>query len=215
MTEKNMETCYQETKQHGSRLFPFNIYPCTIPLDFPAVLLHWHRDMELVFVKKGKGKLQLGIEFYEGKKGDIFVIPPGTLHAIHRENGCVMEYENIIFEVDFLGGGTADVCAGEYLIPLASGQLLPPARIRREEEGYEELEYCLKQMESLCEKKEQGFELGVKAAVLQLVYLLVLRYPERHPHISSDMEKLKALLQQMDIREGKNLTVGKMAQFCG
>ena len=65
MTEKNMETCYQETKQHGSRLFPFNIYPCTIPLDFPAVLLHWHRDMELVFVKKGKGKLQLGIEFYE------------------------------------------------------------------------------------------------------------------------------------------------------
>lgn len=215
MTEKNMETCYQETKQHGSRLFPFNIYPCTIPLDFPAVLLHWHRDMELVFVKKGKGKLQLGIEFYEGKKGDIFVIPPGTLHAIHRENGCVMEYENIIFEVDFLGGGTADVCAGEYLIPLASGQLLPPARIRREEKGYEELEYCLKQMESLCEKKEQGFELGVKAAVLQLVYLLVLRYPERHPHISSDMEKLKALLQQMDIREGKNLTVGKMAQFCG
>ena len=215
MTEKNMETCYQETKQHGSRLFPFNIYPCTIPLDFPAVLLHWHRDMELVFVKKGKGKLQLGIEFYEGKKGDIFVIPPGTLHAIHRENGCVMEYENIIFEVEFLGGGTADVCAGEYLIPLASGQLLPPARIRREEKGYEELEYCLKQMESLCEKKEQGFELGVKAAVLQLVYLLVLRYPERHPHISSDMEKLKALLQQMDIREGKNLTVGKMAQFCG
>lgn len=215
MTEKNMETCYQETKQHGSRLFPFNIYPCTIPLDFPAVLLHWHRDMELVFVKKGKGKLQLGIEFYEGKKGDIFVIPPGTLHAIHRENGCVMEYENIIFEVDFLGGGTADVCAGEYLIPLASGQLLPPVRIRREEEGYEELEYCLRQMEFLCEKKEQGFELGVKAAVLQLVYLLVRRYPERHPHISSDMEKLKALLQEMDIREGKNLTVGEMARFCG
>ena len=48
------EKQYQETKKHGSRLFPFNIYPCTIPLDFPAVLVHWHREMELIYVKKEK-----------------------------------------------------------------------------------------------------------------------------------------------------------------
>ena len=27
MKEKESGTKYQETKQHGSRLFPFNIYP--------------------------------------------------------------------------------------------------------------------------------------------------------------------------------------------
>ena len=42
----------QETKQHGAVRFPFNIYPCTIPGDFPQVALHWQDSMELVFVKR-------------------------------------------------------------------------------------------------------------------------------------------------------------------
>lgn len=53
--EKEQDQKYQEKKQHGSKLFPFNIYPCTIPLDFPSVSLHWHKEMELIYVKKGRG----------------------------------------------------------------------------------------------------------------------------------------------------------------
>ena len=40
----------QETKQHGAVRFPFNLYPCTIPGDFPQVALHWQESMELVVV---------------------------------------------------------------------------------------------------------------------------------------------------------------------
>ena len=43
----------QETKQHGAVRFPFNLYPCAIPGDFPQVALHWQESMELVFVKRG------------------------------------------------------------------------------------------------------------------------------------------------------------------
>lgn len=209
------EKQYQETKKHGSRLFPFNIYPCTIPLDFPAVLVHWHREMELIYVKKGRGRIQMGMQEFEGKEGDIFVIPPGNLHAIHRAKGFTMEYENIIFEVDFLGGGAADVCAGEYLVPLVSGQLLSPVRISCGENDYEKLKVCLKQMEELCGEKTVGFELGVKAAALQLLFLLVKKYPHIHHSVSPDMEKLKMLLQQIEEKTGENLSVGEMAEFCG
>ena len=55
-----------------------------------------------------------------GKGGDIFVVPPGTLHALYKTKGSSMEYENIIFEVDFLGAGAADLCASEFLVPLAA-----------------------------------------------------------------------------------------------
>ncbi len=48
----------QETKQHGAVRFPFNLYPCTIPGDFPQVALHWQESMELVFVKRGTGLVQ-------------------------------------------------------------------------------------------------------------------------------------------------------------
>lgn len=50
----------QETKQHGAVRFPFNLYPCTIPGDFPQVALHWQESMELVFVKRGAGLVQVG-----------------------------------------------------------------------------------------------------------------------------------------------------------
>ena len=49
----------QETKQHGAVRFPFNLYPCTIPGDFPQVALHWQESMELVFVKRGAGLVHL------------------------------------------------------------------------------------------------------------------------------------------------------------
>ncbi len=52
--EKERRDEFLEKKKHGSMLFPFNIYPCTIPKDFPAVALHWQKSMELIFVKKGK-----------------------------------------------------------------------------------------------------------------------------------------------------------------
>ena len=52
----------QENKRHGEKWFPFDIYPCTIPKDFPQVALHWQNSVELVFVKRGMGTVQVGLE---------------------------------------------------------------------------------------------------------------------------------------------------------
>ena len=60
----------QETKQHGAVRFPFNLYPCTIPGDFPQVALHWQESMELVFVKRGAGLVQVGAVSYLARMGD-------------------------------------------------------------------------------------------------------------------------------------------------
>ena len=100
----------QETKQHGALRFPFNIYPCTIPGDFPQVALHWHENMELVFVKRGEGIIQVGTTSFPAQMGDIFVFVPGTLHALRQAGDQTMEYENIIFDLELLGG-TDDLCA--------------------------------------------------------------------------------------------------------
>lgn len=91
----------QETKQHGAVRFPFNLYPCTIPGDFPQVALHWQESMELVFVKRGTGLVQVGAESCQARMGDIFIFTPGTLHALRQAEGQRMEYENIILSWSF------------------------------------------------------------------------------------------------------------------
>lgn len=85
----------QENKRHGEKWFPFDIYPCTIPKDFPQVALHWQNSVELVFVKKGMGTVQVGLESMTAMAGDIFVFAPGVLHGLGQIPGETMEYENI------------------------------------------------------------------------------------------------------------------------
>ena len=88
-----MNRGYHEIKEHGKREFPFNIYPCSIPVDFSHVALHWHEEMEIIAVKKGKGRITVDTVSYPVEEGDILAVFPGQLHAISCGNGERMEYE--------------------------------------------------------------------------------------------------------------------------
>ena len=88
---------YHEIKEHAGRDFPFNIYPCSIPADFRQVPVHWHEDMEIIAVKKGRGVVTVDMEPYEAGAGEAVVVFPGQLHGISQCGSEAMEYENIIF----------------------------------------------------------------------------------------------------------------------
>ena len=162
----------QETKQHGAVRFPFNLYPCTIPGDFPQVALHWQESMELVFVKRGTGLVQVGAESCPARMGDIFIFTPGTLHALRQAEGQCMEYENIIFELELLGGAE-DLCAEKYLLPLQSGRLSLPARLTPNDLCYLQAAACLREVEDANRAKLPGYELQVKGALLRFLALLL------------------------------------------
>ena len=175
----------QETKQHGAVRFPFNLYPCTIPGDFPQVALHWQESMELVFVKRGTGLVQVGAESCPARMGDIFIFTPGTLHALRQAEGQCMEYENIIFELELLGGAE-DLCAEKYLLPLQSGRLSLPARLTPNDLCYLQAAACLREVEDANRAKLPGYELQVKGALLRFLALLLAqgrqrRRDSRHP----------------------------------
>ena len=77
----------QETKQHGAVRFPFNLYPCTIPGDFPQVALHWQESMELVFVKRGTGLVQVGAESCPARMGTSLFLRPAPSMPCGRPKG--------------------------------------------------------------------------------------------------------------------------------
>ena len=164
----------REAKQHGAAWFPFNIYPCTIPKDFPQVALHWQDSMELVFVKKGRGIVQAGLTTYTAQAGDIYVFAPGVLHALRQLPGEAMEYENIIFELELLGGA-GDICAEKYLLPLQSGRLALPMRLGPEDWGYNWAVRCLHAAEEFNKIKDVGYELCIKGELLLFLAALVGR----------------------------------------
>lgn len=58
---------YHETITHGDIIFPYNTYLCSIPLDFPRVPLHWHDELELIYIKKGMGRITVDFREYKVK----------------------------------------------------------------------------------------------------------------------------------------------------
>ena len=203
----------QENKRHGERWFPFDIYPCTIPKDFPQVALHWQNSMELVFVKKGMGMVQVGLEPVTARAGDIFVFAPGILHGLGQLPGESMEYENIIFEVELLGGAN-DLCYQRYLVPLQSGRLSLPPRLTPGKGIYDRVLEDLEQLERVNRDRGLGYELQVKGLLLCLLSALIAQSDGLPPVENGDTRRLKTVLQYVTDHFSENLPVAEAAAVC-
>ena len=203
----------QETKHHGEVRFPFNIYPCTIPGDFRQVAVHWQDSMELVYIKRGSGLVQTGAQVCTAQSGDIFVLTPGTLHAIRQTESCTMEYENIIFDVELLGGAE-DLCAEKYLLPLQSGRLSLPVRLTPNDLCYLQAAACLRELEDANRAKRPGYELLVKGALLRFLALLIAQGRQQLPAETADTQRLKTVLQWLSAHYAEPLRVADAAGVC-
>ena len=113
---------YQEKISHGDPLFPYITYLCSIPLDFGYVPMHWHDEMEIIYIKKGKGTITVDFAQHTVTAGDIALILPGQLHSIGQFESESMEYENIIFHPNMLISKKTDTCNTDFLVPLISGR---------------------------------------------------------------------------------------------
>ena len=203
----------QETKHHGEVRFPFNIYPCTIPGDFRQVAVHWQDSMELIYIKRGSGLVQTGAQVCTAQSGDIFVLTPGTLHAIRQAESCTMEYENIIFDVELLGG-TEDLCAEKYLLPLQSGRLALPEHITPDEAWYPQAADCLREAEEANRCKQFGYELCIKGALLRFLALLIAQSKALPPAEKANTQRLRAVLQWISAHYSEPVCVADAAALC-
>ena len=203
----------QETKHHGEVRFPFNIYPCTIPGDFRQVAVHWQDSIELVYIKRGSGLVQTGAQVCTAQSGDIFVLTPGTLHAIRQAESRTMEYENIIFDVELLGGAE-DLCAEKYLLPLQSGRLALPEHITPDEAWYPQAADCLKEAEEANRCKQFGYELCIKGALLRFLALLIAQSKALPPAEKASTQRLRAVLQWISAHYSEPVCVADAAALC-
>ena len=162
----------RETKHHGAVRFPFNIYPCTIPGDFLQVPLHWHDSMELVYVKKGSGIVQVGVNAYPAEQGDIYIFAPGTLHALHQRGQAVMEYENIIFDMQMLIPKEGDTMSFNFFHRLQNFPEDFPVLIDRVPKAHRAVQICLDRIDDLRTTYPAGYYLGIKGWLYQLFFIL-------------------------------------------
>ena len=106
-------SAYRETKLHGTHGFPYIVYLGIIPEYTGGVALHWHEEMEIIYVTDGMISVSVGNNEYALSVGDIILVHPQTIHAIRQHNGDSALYYNILFRLSMLENASA-ICSGSY-----------------------------------------------------------------------------------------------------
>ena len=155
----------------------------------------------------------MGAVTYPARMGDIFVFAPGTLHALRQAEGQSMEYENIIFELELLGGA-GDLCAEKYILPLQSGRLALTGHLTPNDLCYLPAAACLREVEDANRAKRPGYELVIKGELLRFLALLIAQGKQQLPAETADTRRLKTVLQWLSAHYVEELRVADAAEVC-
>ncbi|KRG11883.1 helix-turn-helix domain-containing protein [Lederbergia galactosidilytica] len=97
-------------------MFPFCVYDVDY-LDGQVIFnLHWHPELEFIYVERGKIQLQIGTKQYSLSEGNGFFIPSEQLHAAYPSSiHSPFKIYAIVFHPDLLRSFAYDLIEGNYL----------------------------------------------------------------------------------------------------
>lgn len=207
---------YHEKKSHTSLDFPYNTYLCSIPLDFQFVPTHWHREMEIIVIKKGNGIISLNLNTIHVTEGDMIFVLPGELHSIRQDNQNSMEYENIFFKQELLRTGTDDLCHREFLDPLFNGLIDIPSHITPDDPLYNTLHDCIIRLDTCCAEQSYGYQLLIKGILFQLFFIFINNCPVKSPCSKRTyaLDKLKLILGYIEAHYSESISISEIARIC-
>lgn len=214
--DKMQYEIYHEKIDHTPPDFPYNIYLCSIPLDFTSVKIHWHDEAEIIVIKKGEGHVSVDLTQYSVSAGDIVIVLPGQLHSIEQKNSSAMEYENIIFKPAMLRSPGHDSCGDSFIAPLFSGEISIPRVIRPDSDFHSDAAEAIYRIDRLSEKRPYGFQLALKGCLFQLMFLLVSNSTageEKTVGIKS-LEKVKFILTYIAENYQRSISIEEISGEC-
>lgn len=205
---------YKETTSHGDAAFPYITYLCSIPLDFHAVPLHWHEEIEIIYIKKGRGVLTIDFERQEVSAGTIALIIPGQLHSIEQLSDCSMEYENIIFHPNLLLSKQTDTCSSDFFLPLFAGKISLPFLYTPDLPCYEEIAACIDRNDAVSGTKPRGYELIIKGQLFLFFSILFEKCCRNEPRKTDrkSLEKMKLILKYTENNYMNKITIADIAK---
>lgn len=166
----------EEQTKHGHASFPCAVYQVDAsPDNAEKIYCHWHKELELLLILEGSATLQVGPKAYPISSGSFIFVPSNAVHMVSGEQPGSFRFIAVVFHPDFIRSFGNDVIQESYLTPLSKWCFDCPFVINEADE-YKNLilDIC-----SIYAKEEKGYELFIKARLLELCYRLY-QYAEKY-----------------------------------
>lgn len=130
-------------------------------------ILHWHREIEICYIKNGNGKYLINGVTYDFSKGDIFIISNNDIHLCYDEQDLIMQV--IMFDPLFVQAGSDALINFEY-----NSLFFGTSKKIGEDHPYKDtLISLLSEIENEYNHEPDVFQIMIKALLLQFITLSV------------------------------------------
>lgn len=208
----------KENKNHEHDGFPFVRYDCYIPQIFSFYPMHWHQEMELIYVLEGQGIVGVNLENYEVETGDLMLVTPGMLHTISQKKQNAMHYINIVFDVNMLYTSSY-TRFNRIFCKLAGGTRIFPVKIERTYPLSGKLKQIILEMMTVYDNCLEGFELGIQSKLYEFFYILVsngcLEKKQIEEVSDGNRERIVRLVDYIGEHYEREITIHELAELCG
>ena len=161
----------KENKPHGTKDDPFSTYHIENRGQSFQIPVHWHDELEIIYVKSGFLTVSISGENYIGKPGDAFVVSPGNLHFMGSQTGNV-DYFTFLFPLKYISFRTDDILDDKLLEPLNSGHLIISPEI--EDTVKEQCEQLVEIYGAKKEESQSKITAQIKTKIILLQFILEL-----------------------------------------
>jgi len=120
---------YRETLKRGTADFPLSVYTTKRDSGYEnTTRLHWHPEVEIVYVYEGEAVVKIGEEQVCLGAGSLCFINPEELHLI-APNCLPLHYKAVVFSTFLLNFPPEHYLSKTVTLPLLQGQLQLPRRV--------------------------------------------------------------------------------------
>lgn len=214
MEKINVDTTLKELEPHGTAEFPAAVYEDNCEI-FRAVYTHWHKEMEIIYITKGKGIVRLDKERYLIRKGDLIVIPKEVIHYLQSDKKDVLYFKSLVFDLNMLASHSGDLCQTEITEPLIKKQVEMATILTDKDSGYELILDTYEKIIDGCRKREDFFYIEVKALFYRMFYELFSgKYIRRaRQEERKSTAAMKTILSYIEEHYNEKLTVNELAEM--
>lgn len=161
---------------------------------------HWHEHLEILYFSDNGCVLSRDGESFDIKKGDIAVINPNEIHSFSA-NGPVPHYFMLIWP--------------EFFQDVEFENILLQTHIKNDEF----LQKCILNMYDEYDKKQEGYDMQIKAYAYSLMAYLLRNYTKEH--ISeydinlkkNKIERISKILNYISDHYKENITTAEIAKL--
>lgn len=163
--------------------FPFK----TFRTSMKGIPIHWHRQIELLYILEGQMKICCNFNTINANPGDLILFNSNELHSSQLITDSIL-YDCIIFDPSLVESSSYDCCQKKYIDPM-----LEDANFFQNKISSPESKKLICQMVEENSLKKPGYELTIKS----MVFCLLADLFKKHVNSTAPSElshgKLKSL----------------------